>query len=247
MNKFYVLLYHEIIKKEDYNSNGDGGSEINVNQNYQDRLPEQLFTFREEFKKQMDYLNKRGYTTLSLQDIINVYYGEKNIPEKSVLITFDDMYKSVLLYAYPLLKKYNFNAVGFVVSEWLFNNVKSYSSSESVCLAKSELKKMSDVFEYANHSAKLHTRQDGATALQTVDKKIFFEDTRECEKFIDYNDVYAYPFGVYSDKVIQWLNDLNYHLAFTSEIGGNDISTSPFERNAVLLDKSLKEFKEIFI
>jgi peptidoglycan/xylan/chitin deacetylase (PgdA/CDA1 family) len=245
VQKFNVLMYHELIKEKDLKT--DDGSQINVKQNYQDKLPRALFVYLKEFKKQMDYLYQAGYKTLKLQDIIDFYYQKKAPAEKSVLITFDDMYQSVLLYAYPILKEYNFNAVGFVVSDWLFDQKKSYSPLESRCLSKNELTKMKDVFEYANHSAGLHRRNNNITDLEKVGKNEFIDDTKSCEKYIDSKNVYAFPFGKYTENTIENLKELNYKLAFTTIAGANNINTNPLElkRNAVLLNYQLEDFKKI--
>ncbi|MTI67901.1 MAG: chitin deacetylase [Firmicutes bacterium] len=247
MKGFHVLMYHEIIKKEDFDI--DNKSNIKVNQDYQDVLPKPLFVFLKEFKKQMRYLYENDYTTLELKDIIDFLYNNKPLPKKSVLLTFDDMYKSVLLYAYPILKKYNFNAVGFVVLDWLFNKEKEYSNSKSVCLSKKELEKISDVFEYANHTKRLHTRRNGLTASQTIDKLTFFKDVKACDEFVDVKKVFAYPFGIFTEDVLDWLKELEFLLAFTTESGKNSIKTNPLKihRNGVFLNYDLDDFKKILI
>jgi len=52
VEKFNVLMYHELIKKADLNT--DQGSQIKVKQDYQDKLPRALFVYLKEFKKQTD-------------------------------------------------------------------------------------------------------------------------------------------------------------------------------------------------
>ena len=247
MNEFRVLMYHEIIREEDFEEKNNSG--IKVNQNYQDILPKPLFVLFEEFEKQMAYLNENGYTVLKIQDVVDFFYCGKNVPEKAVLITFDDMYKSVLLYAYPVLKRHGFSAVGFVVLDWLFHEVQQYSSRQSVCLSKGELVGMGDVFEYANHSKALHTRKDGLTALQTVDRTAFCADTEACRQFVNIKDVYAYPFGIFTDEVVQWLKESGFRLAFTTVEGENTIGTDPYKihRNGVFLDSNIDRFINILI
>ncbi len=243
---FNVLMYHEIIKKQDYNPNNYGG--IDVKQKYEDVLPQVLFAYKEEFERQMEYLYENGYITLKLQQVVDFYYNNKPLPEKAVLLTFDDMYKSQLLNAYPILKKYNFNAVGFVALDWLFDEPKEDSPGRSVCLSREELEIMSDVFEYANHTKALHTRKDNLTALQTVDKNTFIEDIKACEEFVSVKHMLAYPFGVHTEENIKWLKEIGTLLAFTSESGKNTKETDPLKlhRNAVILHYDLEKFKAIF-
>lgn len=243
MKGFKVLMYHEIIRKEDFNYVGYKG--IKVQQDYHDVLPPVLFSYLENFEKHMKYLQDEGYVTISLKDVIDFYYNNKPLPKKSILLTFDDMYKSVLLYAYPILKKHGFHAAGFVVEDWIFDEVQGHSDNQSVCLSKEELDNMKDVFEYANHTKALHTRNNGQSALQSTDKASFLGDIRACEGFIDTKHVFAYPFGIYTDKNIDWLKDAGFILAFTSEEGTNTKSTDPFKlhRNGVLLDFDQVKFK----
>lgn len=245
MEGFHVLMYHEIIKRENFNINNP--SHIKVKQNYDDVLPNILFAYLDEFEKQMKYLYDNGYKTLRLQDVIDYYYNNKALPEKSVLLTFDDMYKSIYKYAYQILKNYKFNAVGFVVLDWLFDEEQEYSPSASVCMSRGELKKLSDVFEFANHTKSLHTRGSDQTLVQTIDKQSFVEDIKECETFATTKGAFAYPFGGYNEEVINRLKELDFKLGFTSKPGLNNLYTSPFElhRNGVLINMDFDKFVQM--
>jgi peptidoglycan/xylan/chitin deacetylase (PgdA/CDA1 family) len=242
MQGFNVLMYHEIIKKEDFDFNN--ASHIKVKQDYDDILPNILFTYLEEFEKQMAYLFENGYKTLTLKDVIDFYYNGKALEQKSVLITFDDMYKSLYIYAYPILKKYNFNAVGFVVLDWLFDEEMGYSPSSSVCMSKSELKEIADVFEFANHTKSLHTRRGQETTVQSIEEKIFINDIQQCEEFVSFKGAFAYPFGGYNEEVIARLKALGFKLGFTSKPGKNDLNTNPFElhRDGVFINMDLNKY-----
>jgi hypothetical protein len=246
MEGFNVLMYHELIKKDDFDYANYKG--IKVQQDYQDVLPPVLFAYLESFESQMKYLYEEGYVTLTLKNIIDFYYNDIALPAKSVLLTFDDMYKSILYYAYPILKKYKFHAVGFVVKDWIFDEVQSYSATQSVCLSKKELDEMKDVFEYANHTKALHTRKEGQGALLSVEKTLFLEDINDCEQHVNTKHVFAYPYGIYTDENIDWLKGEGFLLAFTSLVGVNTKTTNPYKlhRNGVLLDYDLEKFKAIF-
>lgn len=246
MKGFRVLMYHEIIKREDFDINNP--SHIKVRQNYDDVLPNVLFAYLDEFEKQIKYLYDNGYKTLRLQDVVDYYYNNKALPDKSVVLTFDDMYKSIYKYAYPILKKYNFKAVGFVVLDWIFDEEQEYSPSASVCMSKGELNSLRDVFEFANHTKSLHTRSGEQTAVQTIDKKSFAGDILECEEFVNAKGVFAYPFGGYNVEVIERLKELGFKLGFTSKPGLNNLDTNPFElyRNGVLINIDFDKFVQMF-
>lgn len=245
MEGFPVLMYHEVIKREDFDINNL--SHIRVRQNYEDVLPNILFVYLEEFERQMKYLYDKGYKTLKLQEVVNYYYNNMALPDKSVLLTFDDMYKSIYKYAYTILKKYNFNAVGFVVLDWIFDEEQEYSSSTSVCMSKDELFSLRDVFEFGNHTKSLHIRSGEQTAIQIVDKQSFETDLKECEAFVNAKGAFAYPFGGYNIEVINSLKELDFKLGFTSKPGYNNLKTDPFElhRNGVLINIDFDKFVKI--
>ena len=60
-----------------------------------------------------------GYQPVSLQQIIDAKAGGQPLPEKAVLLTFDDGYRSFYDIVFPLLKLYDFPAVQAVVGSWL--------------------------------------------------------------------------------------------------------------------------------
>lgn len=245
MEGFNVLMYHEIIEKENFDYANYKG--IKVQQGYQDVLPPVLFAYLENFEKQMKYLHDEGYRTLTLKEVIDFYYNDGKLPEKAVLLTFDDLYKSVLKYAYPILKKYDFHAVGFMVEDWIFNEVQSDSPNESVCLSWEELNSMKDVFEYANHTKTMHTRSDERGILESTDRDSFTQDINACENHVTTKQVFAYPFGIYTPENIEWLKEAGFLLAFTSIPGKNTKETDPYElyRDGVLLDYDLEKFKAV--
>ena len=72
-----------------------------------------------EFRKQMEFLAKSDYKTLSMSEFIAYKKGEFAPPKKSVLITFDDGWKDNFVYAYPILREFGLRASMFLVSGWI--------------------------------------------------------------------------------------------------------------------------------
>ena len=66
---------------------------------------------REELEKDLIYLQKNGYETVNVADIISYVEGEKSLPEKCVMLTFDDGYETGFNVLYPLMHKYLMKAV----------------------------------------------------------------------------------------------------------------------------------------
>ena len=78
-----------------------------------------VFTFHSvapaAFEAQLQYLKHNGYRTLSGAEFQSAMSGEIAIPPKSVVLTFDDGRASLWSVAFPLLRKYGFCAVSFII------------------------------------------------------------------------------------------------------------------------------------
>lgn len=226
---FSTLMYHEIRTEETLNAGCP--SHIQVNQDYDDQLPKVLFVTLKKFEAQMAYLRDMNFHTLTLEEVKNFYYEDITLPTNSVLLTFDDCYQSVYHYAYPILKKYGFHAVAFVVTAWLNKNALAFDPNNSICLSEEALLTMSYIFEYANHTDTFHTRTGVDTSkLMTASSEDF-----------------AYPFGLYDNKAVATLKSMNFKLAFTTLAGKNLSSTDPLllHRFAIPHFMPLDNFKEL--
>ena len=245
---YSVLLYHEI--RENGMLHPAQASSIEVAQDYQDQLPAPLFIGLEQFAEQMAYLAENNYHTLTLSELERYHYDNATLPEKSVLLTFDDCYQSVELYAYPILKKYGFRATAFVVTGWLNAEPKRFAPERSVCMAQEELAHMTDVFEYANHSHSFHTRQDAKTSkMMIASDQELIADLKQCNANpqIGAKTVFAYPFGLYSEQNVNLLREEGFRLAFTCEPGRNESKTDPLllKRNVIPYTMDMETFRHV--
>ena len=66
-----------------------------------------------------DWLRAHGYHVIDLQQLIDARTGHKNLPDKAVLLTFDDGLRSAYTNVFPLLKAYRYHAVMAVVGAWI--------------------------------------------------------------------------------------------------------------------------------
>ena len=73
----------------------------------------------EQFEQQLIYLIENEYEIIALKELILFMEGEFSLSQKSVLITFDDCYSSVIRLALPVLLKSNVNAVFFIPTQFI--------------------------------------------------------------------------------------------------------------------------------
>lgn len=161
---------------------------------------------KEKFAQQMKYLYNNGYTTLNLRQVYDFFQYDTPIPKKSVVLTFDDGYIDNYLYAYPVLKKYNFNATVFIVTSWV-NKDKAYMNSAQL----KEIDK--NGFQVESHTA-YHDE------LVTLSKQKQVNTFQKSKKFLENTlnrkiDYIAYPFGKFNKNSIDALKETKYKMALT--------------------------------
>ena len=68
------------------------------------------------FQREMTFLHRFGYRVLSLDQALACLDGEQPIPPKAVVLTFDDGYENFYEYAWPVLERYRFPAMVYLLS-----------------------------------------------------------------------------------------------------------------------------------
>ncbi len=88
---------------------------IGNNPNPKDTARNTLSVSPEIFEAQMEYLSVSGYTPITLDTLYGIFNEQTPAPAKPVVLTFDDGYVDFYLNAFPILKRYNFHSVSFII------------------------------------------------------------------------------------------------------------------------------------
>ena len=99
--KIPILLYHDFVTTVP-DSDPDNFNYINTPQSYEENIK---------------VLLENGYKFISFQELSDARNGKIKLPEKPILVTFDDGYYSNYEYIFPILKKYNVKASIFIVTD----------------------------------------------------------------------------------------------------------------------------------
>lgn len=111
---------------------------------------------KREFEREMRHLHDEGYTAVTMGELAAWRRGQLVLPEKSVVITFDDGDRSVLDVAYPILKTYSFKATLFIVTSHVGQNWKGVESLTWDDLA---FMQASGLFAIESHTHALHHKE----------------------------------------------------------------------------------------
>ena len=157
-----------------------------------------------KFKEQLKWLKENGYTSITLTDLYNHLRNNESIPEKPVVLTFDDGYRGNFTYAYPILNEMGFTANFFVISDFVDNGLY---------MTKDELKELViNGFEVDSHTSR-HLDLSKLNYNQQVET---FKTSREAlEKIINKPvNFVAYPYGKYNAETRNAAETAGYKLGF---------------------------------
>ncbi len=196
------------------------------------------------FEAQMKELKDRGITVISMQDLLAWKRGEKNIPPRCAVITFDDGYKAQYEVAWPIMKKYGYPFTMFIYTE----GVRGGSLGGGGAITWEQLADMRDNgVDIEAHSAthqdlreghtitlvgsggkKTRTKLTGAQYEQWMQNEVV-----GCKQLLEQRlgikiNCFAVPFGNYNEHVKEIARNAGYEAMFT--VYGQPITfTSPLD------------------
>ncbi len=162
------------------------------------------------FDAQIKTLAEAHFTFLTMSDVSEILDGNKTLPEKPLVLTFDDGYRDFYTDAYPILKKYHVKATAYVVPGFfdkpnylLISQVKELGKDETIELGAHTmhhvyLKDMASIF------AEREILQSKYTLEDIIHKPVIS---------------FAYPYGAFDNQAIELTKKAGFSTA-VSTIGG---------------------------
>jgi peptidoglycan/xylan/chitin deacetylase (PgdA/CDA1 family) len=175
------------------------------------------------FEAQMQELKNKGIAVIPMQDFLAWRRGEKAIPSKSAIITFDDGWKSQHEVAWPIMKKFNYPFTLFIYTEGI--KPGHFSGGES--MSWDQLAEMRDAgVDIQGHTA---THSDLRKPYDKVAKKKL--NPQEYEEWLQKEIVgskqmieqklgvkvncFAVPYGFHNDHIRDVVMKAGYEAVFT--------------------------------
>lgn len=207
-----VLMYHGITKE-------------------QSRIGKYVISY-EMFENDLQYLRDNGYTTVLIQDLINYVNGAGDLPEKPVLLTFDDGYYNNYLYGFELLKKYRMKAVISIIGTWTENYSQTGETNPNYShITWAQIREMqaSGLVEVQNHSYDMHTNNKGRDGAKMKSgesvqayARILTEDIGKLQDRMQEETgcrptCFTYPYGGISDASVDIIKQLGFQASLSCE------------------------------
>lgn len=185
------------------------------------------FISTDALEAQLKYFTDNKYYFPSWQEVRDYVDGKISLPEKSVVLTFDDCSNGFIKNGIPLLEKYNVKATSFVIC-----------SKNGIEMAEENLTHVT----FQSHSYDMH-KGGGNIGHGGVFTALSYEDgLADLNKSIEIlgsSEAFAYPFGDYSDTCRQAVQDAGFLVGFTTVNGKIHPGDDPMLLNRVRVDGSL--------
>lgn len=226
-----VIMYHRVIKDE--SEKGVHGTYVTVKQ----------------FDEQMKYLKNKGYETVTFEDLLNNKYKQRFDKDKKwIMLTFDDGYKDNYENAFPILKKYQFKGIIYILDGVKYNkwdvDDKNNPEKEFPLMNVEELLEMQKYgIEFGGHTS-THPKL-AELSLENVKKEIILSKNN-IENLVGKELLsFAYPYGSLNEDVKKIAQESGYQFAVATDSGSITFSDDLFEirRVGIFPTNNLFNFK----
>jgi len=178
--------------------------------------PDAMTVREADFEAQMRFLRENGYRVIPLDDLFEFLRFRRQIPARSVVITFDDGWRSVYDIAWPILKKYGYPATLFVYTDLIVGSRETLSWEQVRELSRDglDIQCHSKTHRYLGRKERKESFRDYFEAV----RREIVESSRILRKHTGREVKYlAYPYGDTNALVVGMLRQEGYRLAFTVE------------------------------
>ena len=205
-----ILMYHKVVQP-DYES------------------PHKTYVTEDNFKTHLETLKKSGAVGVTFQDLYDAAIFGKELPRKPVMITFDDGYRGTYERALPLLKRYGFRAVFYLLGrKGATQNTWDPIDSESALIGEDDIKALaSEGMEVGAHSVSHRN-------FSNLNQAEIESEVQESKSYLEQITgkpilSFAYPFGGISDLAKGVLSKSGVFFAVATDSGRHSISEEPMQ------------------
>lgn len=215
---------------------------------------------RKLFIEQLEYLKTHGFQPVSVQQIVDATQGKSVLPEKPVLLSFDDAYRSYNDFVFPILSRFGYPSMLAVVGSWIENGPPEGMPEPLMTWQQIAAVSRSPLVEIASHTFNLHRairyNPIGNVAavvsvrqFKTAENRYetegeyrenlsddFSQQARLFEKRLNIAPrVTVWPYGRYNDTSIAVAREHHMCLSFNLNGGVADID-QPMRLNRILVE-----------
>ena len=179
---------------------------------------ERYVVLPEDFAAQLDYLTAEGYTTITPQDYARARKGKQTLPEKPIILSFDDGYEDNHRVILPMLEERGMKAVFYVVTNDI--GLPGYMT-------------WNNLFDMERRGMEIGSHTANHIPLTTLPPEKQREELRLSKLMPEWKGLktiysFSYPTGAYDARIVAMLAEEDYLTAVTGEAGLNNVETNPY-------------------
>lgn len=175
----------------------------------------------DQFQWQVEWLHSRGYKSIPLSELNHCMTTGQDLPERSVVLAFDDGYQSLYTEVFPILQQYGFSATVFLVAG--FCGKDNHWPGQPSFIPRMKLLTWEQINEMARFGIEFgshtfhHPRLDHLPASALYDEIVLPKVVLESHLGRPVT-VFAYPYGRYTDPVKDMVRG-TYEAACSTRLG----------------------------
>ncbi|MFC1754569.1 polysaccharide deacetylase family protein [Thermoproteota archaeon] len=183
-------------------------------------------------ESQLNFLKTNNYNVIPLEEFATLVREKKDIPNNTVVLTFDDGHLDNYTNAYPILKKYGLPATMFII-------VEDLSTPGSV--TKDQIREMSDSGLITIGSHALHGEHLPSMSDESELKKEIYDSKESLEKILGKPvNCFSYPIGGFTEKIREMVINAGYTAAVATSPGVDYPDDDVFAIKRVRISESSK-------
>lgn len=162
----------------------------------------------QQFSEEMEWLHSKNYTTLSLEEFYEALVNKTPVPEKPIVLTFDDGYSDNYDSAWPILRQYGFKGTFFVTTSSVGPGMMNWNQLDDLVLQGNTV---------ASHTVH-HYDLSTLSSKQQTDELALSKKAVE-EHLNNRVNALCFPSGRYNQTTLELMPKLGFALGFTTESG----------------------------
>lgn len=197
----------------------------------------------DQFEEQMQLLQQEGFHVITMEQYRDFMLNNGTVPDNAVLLTFDDGYESFYTLAFPILQKYDYTAVNFVIVSTIDhpdpNSVPKLNWEQMRLMKSAGMEFYSHTYDLHHYgvvdaeggerpaaSALLYLNDENRNELNEeyysrVKHDLAKAEHRLKEELGNTESVIAFPYGSFNEKLLEVCNSLGIELTFKIQDGIN--------------------------
>jgi peptidoglycan/xylan/chitin deacetylase (PgdA/CDA1 family) len=194
----------------------------------------------EDFRRHLEFLDRWGFTPITLNDYRLYLEGEINLPRKPVIITFDDGYLDTYENAFPLLQEFGMRAVVFVLGD---RTIMSNAWDADGGISMAPLLEARHIVEMHRGGVEIGAHSLTHAKLVDLPRQRLWDEISRARMNLEIllnSPVwsFSYPFGLLNSVAKKMVQDAGYRFACSVYTGPSTFGMEAFEIRRIAIRSS---------